>query len=77
MSMADDLQNLLDREEAPLDAIVDLMATHFFEKILTEVNTSRFLLFRTHGFVAPDDASHRGQGQLMEDQEPDLPEAEN
>ena len=79
MSMADDLQNLLDREEAPLDAIVDLLAHPLLREnpdrseylSLSTLPERMALLLRTMRHI---NAAAR---QLMEDQDPDPPEAEN
>ena len=77
--MADDLQSLLDREEAPLDAIVDLLAHPLLREnhdrseylSLSTLPERMAMLLRTMRHI---NAAAR---QLMEDQEFDPPEAEN
>ena len=67
MSMADELQNLLDREEAPLDAIVDLLAHPLLREnpdrseYLSPLHSSG-----THGVVSLDDASHQRGGSTTD-----------
>ena len=79
MSMADDLQNLLDREEAPLDAIVDLLAHPLLREnrdrseylSLATLPERMALLLRTMRHI------NAAALRMTEDQESDSPEAEN
>ena len=79
MSMADDLQNLLDREEAPLDAIVDLLAHPLLREnrdrseylSLATLPERMALLLRTMRYI------NAAALRMTEDQESDSPEAEN
>ena len=77
--MADDLEKLLDREEAPLDAIVDLLAHPLLREArdrseylsLSALPERMALLLRTMRHI---NAAAR---QPMEDQNFDPPGAEN
>ena len=79
MSMADDLQDLLDREEAPLDAIVDLLAHPLLREnrdrseylSLATLPERMALLLRTMRYI------NAAALRMTEDQESDSPEAEN
>ena len=79
MSMADDLQNLLDREEAPLDAIVDLLAHPLLREnrdrseylSLATLPERMALLLRTMRHI------NAAALRMTKDQESDSPEAEN
>ena len=79
MSMADDLEKLLDREEAPLDAIVDLLAHPLLREArdrseylsLSALPERMALLLRTMRHI------NAGARQLLEDQNVDPPESEN
>ena len=79
MSMADDLQNLLDREEAPLGCHRGSHGPPLLREnperseylSLSTLPERMALLLRTMRHI------NAGARRMMEDQEPDLPEAEN